>query len=137
MGEDWELQMSRHNVVESSNSRHLTMEWQQEVKVYEYYSAYRDKVLQMILQLSFIWDELFGRTSTAKNRIGLIPNSSLIHSAPYKAGTIAWEFQLVEIEKILSQKVINLAQLEWAIPTVCEPEKDGLLFSYVNYRKLK
>lgn len=83
-----------------------------------------------------MWDGHLGRINIAKHRIELEPKSNPVHLAPYRAGPTVREFQVHEIEKMLSKKVNEPAQTEWVAPIVFAPMKDRSLRFWLHYRKL-
>lgn len=75
------------------------------------------------------------RISIAKHKIELLPNSNPVHSELCLAGPTVREFQRLEIEKRLSQNVIEPAQTLFAAQIVLAPKKDGSLHFSVGYSK--
>lgn len=72
----------------------------------------------------------------SRHRIKLLPNLHHTHSTLYPAGPIVREFQRLEINEILFQKVINPAQSEWTTPVIIAPVMDRFVCFCVEYRKL-
>lgn len=59
-----------------------------------------------------------------------------IHSALYRVGPKARQFEKNEIDKMFSERVVEAAQSEWAAPIVFEQKKYGSLHFCVDYRNL-
>lgn len=45
--------------------------WQDEVKILDEYSTYRDEFIEMLAELQSMWDAHLSRINVAKHRIGL------------------------------------------------------------------
>lgn len=72
-----------------------------------------------------------------KHRVELLDESTQpMHSASYPAGPKTRGFEKVEIEKMLSQNIIQAAQTGWVAPILFAPKKDRILHFCVDYRKL-
>lgn len=72
--------------------------------------------------------------STVKPRVHLdFLNTCPIHSASYRAGPTARDFERSEVNNMLAIKVIQPAQTEWEPPVVFVSKKDGTLCSWVDY----
>lgn len=56
--------------------------------------------------------------------------------APYCAGLKTKEFEEVEMNKMIEQNVVELAQTEWGAPAVFAPKKYGTLRFRVEYKRL-
>lgn len=113
LAEDREVQMTRHKIVESKDSQLLTRDWQNKVHISEACSEYRGKFMKKLMQFSYMWDGHLGQISIIKHRIELLSSSNPVYSAAYRAGHTVREFLRLEIEKMLSQNVIERAQTEW------------------------
>lgn len=75
-----------------------------------------------------MWMGRVGHVTNATHRVELdSPATSLIPSAPYRAGLKATDFEKNEIDNMLSINVVETAETEWAFPIVLDPKKDGNL----------
>lgn len=101
------------------------------------YSAYKDKLINMVCQFESLWDRNFGWISTVQHRIDLKKTDSLpIYSVPYGAGPSTKEFEIQEINWMFAIPGIEPVQTEWASPIVFVPRKVWTLSFCINYRKL-
>lgn len=83
-----------------------------------------------------MWDGHLGRIGIIAYRIKPLQSSNFVNLAPYQVGCTAREFHHLEMEKMLSQNVIEPAQTIWAAPIVFAPKKEGSLRFPVKYRNL-
>lgn len=75
--------------------------------------------MDMLTEFWFMWNGHVRRVNIAKLRIEqTLENTQPIHSALYRVGLKAREFERTEIDKMLSQMAIEPAQTEWAAPVV-------------------
>ena len=96
----------------------------------------RTAVLAMLEPHREMWDGRLGTVTATSHRIDVVPGAKPIHAQPYRAGARAREVERQEIEKMLTQKVIEPASSEWASPIVLVPKSDGSLRFCVDYRRL-
>lgn len=109
--EDRDVQMTRHKIVESKDFLRPTLNWQEEVIIPESDSEYPSRFIDNLTQISFMWNGYHGRIRN-KHRIELLPISNPDHTIPDGAGPTVRVFRRLEIEKILSQNVIEPALTE-------------------------
>lgn len=105
--------MSRHKIVESTYSQHHAKVLQQKLNASEFYSEYGDKFVQIHLQSWLVWDGHFGRISISKLQNELFHKLHFIYLASHLANPTEREFQRLEIEKTISQKVIETKATEF------------------------
>ena len=136
--ENQETKFARHRNVDKSDEKRLEEDWRDEINFNDKkYAEFKEPFLDMMSNFSDMWDGRLGTITAAKHRIDLDPvDSRPIHSAPYRAGPKAREFEKQEIQKMLAMNVIEPAQSEWAAPIVFAPKKDGALRFCVDYRRL-
>lgn len=119
----------------------MTNKWEEELHQSDDSANYREEFLKILSEFRHMCYGHLGRIIVGRNRIELIPrNTRLIHCAPCRTGPKARELEQMEIEKMLSQQVSELAQTEWAALIMFVQKKDGSLrFSsrYRRYRELK
>lgn len=73
--ENREVQVYRRKIVESKNSQHLAQNGQHEVNITEAYSEYyRSTFIDMLMQISSLYDGHLGQIGIAKHRIKMLPN---------------------------------------------------------------
>ena len=72
-------------------------------------------------------DRRLGTVTATEHLIDLLNGSRPIHAQPFRAGARAREIARVEIEKMLSQEVIEPETFKWASPIVLVPKPDGSL----------
>lgn len=83
-----------------------------------------------------MWDKDLAQVNIEKHCIELTSeNLEPIQSTPYLAGPKARQFEKAEFENILSQKVIEPTQTEWAAPIVTASKTDGFLRFWVDHKK--
>lgn len=93
-------------------------------------------MLTMANEFWKIWDRQLFRVTITKHRIKLTPGSTQpIRSARYRASLKDKEFELLEIEKKISQPVANPPQTEWAAPTVFVHKMGDSFRSCDDYQK--
>ena len=83
-----------------------------------------------------MWDGRLEAVSATSHRIDLVPGARPVHAQPYRADGRAREVEQEEIEKMLTQGVIEPAISEWASPIVLVPKPDVSLRFCVDYRRL-
>lgn len=84
-----------------------------------------------------MWDGHLARIGIAKHRIKLLEESTQpAHSNPYRARPKTRDFENVEFEKMLSQKILKLTCTELAAPVAFARKKDGTLRFCVEYLRL-
>lgn len=80
----------------------------------------------MISEFDHMWDGHPGLIRAAKHIIQLTSDEVRpIHSALYRSGTPARQFEKAEVDKIFKMKVLEPAQTEWASQIAVAPKKDG------------
>lgn len=80
-----------------------------------------------------MWDGYLARVIFAKHRIGLLPaDAEPTHSAAYP-GSKTRELEKNEIEKMLSEGIIDTDEATWPASIVFAPKKDAFLFFCVYY----
>ena len=110
--------------------------WEDRVDLAHVSADERQDILRMLRPHREMWDGRLGTVTATEHRIDLVPGARPIHSQPYRAGARAREIGRGEIEKMLSQGVIEPATSEWASPIVLVPKPDGSLRFCVDYRRL-
>ena len=110
--------------------------WEEEVELHHLSTTERKEVLRMLRPHREMWDGRLGAVSATSHRIDLVPGARPVHAQPYRAGGRAREVEQEEIEKMLTQGVIEPAISEWASPIVLVPKPDGSLRFCVDYRRL-
>lgn len=134
---DRDTQMTRYKDVEAKDDLNLKLDWKSKTQLSDDYAEYRDQLLSMLSEFQFIQDGQLGQLNIAKHRIELTNENILpIHSAPYRVGPKAREFEKAKINKMFLIKFIEPAQTELAAPTMSAPKKHGLLRFRVNHQKL-
>lgn len=132
--------MWRHALIQDEESkllRFLSQDWLEEGYISEKYFAFPTEFIDMLTNFQSMWDGQLRRVSVAKHRIKLFDESTpTVHSAPYRAAPKAREFEIVKIENMLSQKIIEPTQTEWAPRIVFAPKNHERLLFSVDYRKL-
>jgi hypothetical protein len=83
-----------------------------------------------------MWDWHLGTVTATQHRIQLTPGAQPVHAQPYRAGTRERAAEQEEIQKMLTQDVIEPATCESASPIVLVPKPDGSLRFCVDYRRL-
>lgn len=74
-------QTSRHTVYVNA-FLHNVQDWQEEIKLWDNYSQYRDELLETLSEFRITWNGHFSRNNVAEYRIEhLIDNVQPIHSA--------------------------------------------------------
>lgn len=75
--------------------------------------SYHEAVLKMLIELQSMRDTRLGQINVTKNRVELtLENLQSIRSASYRAGPKPRTFERIVIERMLSQLVIEPAQIE-------------------------
>lgn len=133
---DRNTQIGQHEAVQFKNLQRLTNEYQSEASISESYSKYLEKFLQILTQLSSMWNGHPGWISIAKYKIELLLNSNPVFSAPSWAGAAVWVLQRSETDKMVFQKVIEAAQSEQAASIVFASKKNILLCFCGDSKKL-
>lgn len=83
-------------------------EWQEEGKLSEKYSKYRDEFLDLLSE--YLTDGHLGRINVEKHRIKLVhDNLRPMRWSQYRAGPKKREFKKTEIVKMIAQKVLEPA----------------------------
>lgn len=131
-----EVQMIRHKIVESKDFQLLAQDWKNKVILSQAYAEYRNRIIDMLTKIYFIWDVQLGRSSIAKHRMILLLNSNPTHLALYEAGPIIREFRRLEIEKMLCQIVIKPAQSKLATPIASTAKQRRIPLLCVDYKML-
>lgn len=73
----------------------------------------------MLTNVQSMRDGDLKQINTAQNRVEETPkNTQPIHPAPYRAGPKAYEFDVEEIDKMLSQKYFEPVQTELDAPII-------------------
>jgi RNase H-like domain found in reverse transcriptase/Reverse transcriptase (RNA-dependent DNA polymerase)/Integrase zinc binding domain/Integrase core domain/Chromo (CHRromatin Organisation MOdifier) domain len=110
--------------------------WEDEVDLAHLSPIERRAVLKMLRPHREMWDGRLGKVSATSHRIDLVPGTRPVHAQPYRAGGRAREVEREEIEKMMTQGVIEPAMSEWASPIVLVSKSDGSLRFCVDYRRL-
>jgi Reverse transcriptase (RNA-dependent DNA polymerase) len=124
---------------ESRNPADLPKEkiqWEEQIGLTHLPEHERRDVLDMLPTHREMWDGRLGNVTATSHRIDLTQGARPVHAHPYQDGPQAREVGREEIERMLSQGVIEPATSEWAFPIVLEPKSDGLLRFCVDYRRL-
>lgn len=91
----------------------------------------------MLPQFQLISDSHFGRINVPRHCIKLVDDSQQsVQLRPYQARPKRKQFEKVEIQSILSQKVIEPTKTEWAAPIIISQKKHGRLGFCIYYLKL-
>lgn len=121
--------MLGHKALEQLKDEKLKLIWKNKVQLSNKYGGYRKQFLHMLTEFQSMWDEHIGQVNIAKHCIELtLDNTQPICCAPYRARPNAREYENAEIEKMLTQNVIDPAQTKWAAQIIFAPRKDGLHF---------
>jgi len=83
-----------------------------------------------------LWGGNFGLIRGVEHRIRLKPGAVSVRQHPYKAGSLAWEREKADVERMRSMGVIEPSTGEWASPVVMVPKPDGSVRFCIDYRKL-
>ena len=94
------------------------------------------KARKMLQKYDMMWNGTLGKISVTEHRIQLKPDASPVHLQPYRAGPKAREFEHDEVQRMLTDSVVEPAKSEWAAPVVIASKKDGTLRFCIDYRKL-
>lgn len=90
----------------------------------------------MLAEFLNVWDGHIGWINVAKNRIEILEDTAkLVRPAPYRMRPKRKEFGKVEIDKMLAQEIIELAQTDKASRIVLVPKKDDKLRFCVACRR--
>lgn len=101
------------------------------------YAQYLNEVLLILSDFPSMWDIYSGCSAAAKHRIGLLDHHTKpVHSPPYRAEPKTREFENVELDEMIKQKVIESAQAKLVAPIVYSPKNDRILRIYVGCEKL-
>lgn len=91
----------------------------------------------MLTEFQSMCNGHLGHISVAKNHIELLDKiAHAVHPAPYRASPKTQEFEMVEIDKMLSQKIIESAQTNRADPIVFAPKRDKTFRFNVDFHRL-
>lgn len=110
--------------------------WESDVHIGVENEQVREDVLSLLSEYRRMWSGELGKIVATKHRIELQPDAKPVYQTPYRAGHKSREFQQKEVDRMLTDKVIEAAQSEWASPVVLVPKKDGSLRFCVDYRRL-
>lgn len=112
-------------------------DWMNIINTPAEHATYRTQNINKLDQFHKIWDGHLVQINTATHRIGLSsPGATPIHTVPYRAFPKAREAEREEINKLLAMKIIEHAQIEWPLPILSVPKKDGTLPFCIDYVKL-
>lgn len=132
---DREARITLHQVLEFKDSQRLVKKLKNEVDTSDVYSEYCCKLIYKLKLVSFMRDGYLGQNSIVNHNKKLPLNLSPVRSASYGAGPIGRKFQWLEIEKILSENVIEPAQTELAAPINLAPKKMDLYIPVLTIEK--
>lgn len=137
LSESRKTQFSRHKSVRRDDLHQQVYDWRDEVQLPHKYSAYKDDLIRMISDFQAMWYAHLGQMNVIKHCLELFEEiAKPVYSAPYRAGPRKREFDNVERDKMLAQRVIEPPQTECGAMIVFAPKKEGHLRFYVNYRRL-
>lgn len=108
-----EAQIQKHSLIQSDATEQLTKDRKDEVAISTQYRACEQPFIGMLLQFKLIRDGDLGRIRMAKFHIELFqPDTAPVHSAPYEAGPKQRKFKKAEINKMLTENIMESAQTE-------------------------
>lgn len=91
----------------------------------------------MLTEFESMLERHSGTITTAKHCIKLVDlTRTPAQLAPYRAEPKSCEFGKTQIIEMLEDDIIELAQIEWASPTVFKAKKHGTLRLCADYRKV-
>ena len=134
--ETFEDSAFRHEIAEQAKQEHTEADWKDVVDIGEDSKKYKQKLISMLEKHSAMWDGHLGHIHATKHRIELTPGAKPVYQQPYRASPTQREHERKEIEKMLTEGVIEPSTSEWAAPVVFAPKKDGTLRFCVDYRRL-
>lgn len=87
-------------------------------------SKYCDEFVDMLFRFQTMWGGYLGRSKIAKHCMELLNhNVQPVHSAPFRACSKSMVFETVQIDKMIDQMFVELAQTELAAPLFFAPKK--------------
>lgn len=127
--ESKELQMDRHEHVETVDSEAFQTDWKEQRNMAQSYDGYKQDILKVLEEFEHKCDGRLGRVGITKHCVELIwIDIQPIKSASHSAGPKEREFEKSGIEKMLRMNVIESEQSERATsPLVFNPKTDGFL----------
>lgn len=91
----------------------------------------------LIKEFATMWDGHIGWVVVSRQRNDLSePGRTPIHQNPYCVGRQHCKFEKTETSKMLAEKVMDPANMEWFSRILLLPEKNGYVCSFGDHRKL-
>lgn len=128
--------MDRHIIINVDYRNWKRSNWKEEMKFEKTFKGYQEEFVNVLSEFGWMWDHHLRRMTVANGVELMRSDAHQIHWMQYRARQKDWEFEWMEIEKMLPTNFIKSAETEWAAQIVFEPKKDGSLQVTAEYRKL-
>lgn len=128
--------MKRHIATQHDDSSLPALDWQNKVHLSDKYPAHCEEFSTKLAKNRLICDGRLGHVSVAIHRTELGDEKTQpVYSATFQARTRSRVPKKIWVEKILLQKIIEPAPIEWAAPIVFPLYKAGTFWFCIDYRK--